>query len=68
MAKFIELQREINRLKNLAKKTKLSLNKIIDGLLKILKKYPIDSLDSRESSQISNQVLNPEIIISESFN
>ena len=58
----------INRLKNSTKKAKLSLNKIVDGLLRILKKYPIDSLDSRESSQISNQVLNPEIIISESFN
>ena len=65
MAKFIELQREINRLKNSAKKAKLSINQTVDGLLKILKKYPIDS---SEKEPKNNQILNPEIIISESFN
>jgi superfamily II DNA or RNA helicase len=65
LAKFTGLQREIVRLKNQQKKAKLKLDKVIDGLLKILKKYPIDS---SESSQKINQVLNPEIIISESFN
>ena len=68
LAKFIELQREINRQKNLAKKAKLSINQTVDGLLKILKKYPIDNLESTEKGSINSQVLNPEIIISESFN
>jgi len=36
-------------------------------LLKILKKYPIDNLESTEKGSINSQVLNPEIIISESF-
>ena len=67
LAKFIELQREINRQKNLAKKAKLSINQTVDGLLKILKKYPIDNLESTEKGSINSQVLNPEIIISESF-
>ena len=67
LAKFIELQREINRHKNLTKKAKLSINQTIDGLLKILKKYPIDNLENIDKSSINNQVLNPEIIISESF-
>ena len=40
-SKFIELQREINRHKNLSKKAKLSINLTVDGLLKIIKKYPI---------------------------
>jgi len=67
LAKFIELQREINRQKNSAKKAKLSINQTVDGLLKILKKYPIDNLENIDKSSINNQVLNPEIIISESF-
>ena len=68
LAKFIELQREINRQKNSAKKAKLSINQTVDGLLKILKKYPIDNLEKIDKSSMNNQVLNPEIIISESFN
>ena len=67
LAKFIELQREINRHKNLIKKAKLSINQTIDGLLKILKKYPIDNLKNINKTSMNNQVLNPEIIISESF-
>ena len=65
LAQFIELQREINRLKNSTKKSKLPITKVIDILLKILKKYPIDS---SEKEPKNNQILNPEIIISESFN
>ena len=67
LAKFIELQREINRQKNLAKKAKLSINQTVDGLLKILKKYPIDNLENINKTSMNNQVFNPEIIISESF-
>ena len=68
LSKFIELQREINRQKNLAKKAKLSINQTVDGLLKILKKYPIKNSDINEKNINKNQVLSPEIIISESFN
>ena len=66
LSKFIELQREINRQKNLAKKAKLSINQIVDGLLKILKKYPISNSTTPNNST-KNQFSNPEIIISESF-
>ena len=68
LSKFIELQREINRQKNLAKKAKLSINETVDGLLKILKKYPIKNSEVTGKNLSKNQVLNPEIIISESFN
>ncbi len=64
MSKFIELQREIVRLKNSAKKAKLTLDKIVDSLITILKKYPIKN---HKDNTINNKVLNPEIIISESF-
>lgn len=64
-SKFIELQREINRHKNLSKKAKLSINLTVDGLLKIIKKYPISNSQGKNLQR--NQVLNPEIIISESF-
>ena len=64
ISKFIELQREIVRLKNSAQKAKLSLDKIVDSLLKILKKYPIKN---PEDNKINHKVLSPEIIISESF-
>jgi superfamily II DNA or RNA helicase len=63
ISKFIELQREINRLKKSSKNTNLNITKIIDALLIILKKYPITE------NQIYNtiEITPPEIIISESF-
>ena len=54
--------------KDLSKKAKLSINQTVDGLLKILKKYPIINLDGVGKNFKKNIVLKPEIIISESFN
>ena len=64
-SRFIELQREINRHKNLTKKTKLKITQTIDGLLRILKKYPLEDVNVTKS--ISDETI-PEIIISESYN
>ena len=64
-SRFIELQREINRHKNLTKKTKLKITQTIDGLLKILKKYPLEDINITKN--INSETI-PEIIISESYN
>ncbi len=63
LSKFIQLQREINRLKKSAEKSKLNYVKIVDSLISILKKYPLD-----ENVDLSSvEILPPQIIISESF-
>ncbi len=64
-SRFIELQREINRHKNLSKKTKLKITQTIDGLLRILKKFPLE--DVNNTQKINDETI-PEIIISESYN
>ena len=64
-SKFIELQREINRHKNLSKKVRLKLTQTVDGLLKIITKYPLENMNLNKKS-ISETI--PEIIISESYN
>ena len=63
LSKFIQLQREVNRLKKSAQKSRLNPPKIIDSLLKILLKYPINESEKVSVVEISP----PEIIISESF-
>ena len=64
-SKFIELQREINRHRNLSKKGKLKLTQTIDGLLRIIKKYPLENINSIKNTKTETA---PEIIISESYN
>ena len=64
-SRFIELQREINRHNNLTKKTKLKITQTIDGLLRILKKYPLEDVNVIKDLNIETI---PEIIISESYN
>jgi hypothetical protein len=64
-SRFIELQREINRHKNLSKKTKLKITQTIDGLLRILKKFPLEDINNTQ--KINDETI-PEIIISESYN
>ena len=64
-SRFTELQREINRHKNLTKKTKLKITQTIDGLLRILKKYPLEDINTIKN--VNNETI-PEIIISESYN
>jgi hypothetical protein len=63
LSKFIQLQREVNRLKKSAEKSKLNYVKIVDSLISILKKYPLDENLDLSSIEISP----PQIIISESF-
>ena len=63
-SKFIELQRELVRHKNLIKKTNLKITQTIDGLLKIIRKYPLQGNSSEKN--FTNEGI-PEIIISESY-
>ena len=49
------------------KKANIPIKDIVDGLLKILKKYPIQNNQINLQNSKNNNVLNPEIIISESF-
>jgi superfamily II DNA/RNA helicase/HKD family nuclease len=71
IAKFQKLQREINALKRNAKKDKIKPVDLLDALITIIKKYPIDSTDSNAASPIvtvkSFEKMKPEIIISESY-
>ncbi len=63
-SRFIELQREINRHKNLSKKAKLKITQTIDGLLGILNKYPLEDVNTIKTFDAETI---PEIIISESY-
>jgi len=70
LARFQKLQRDINKLQKNLNKTKLSTVEILDTLMKIIHKYPLNELDDSLDTSItieqhSNQ--SPEIIISESF-
>lgn len=71
LGKFQKLQREINALKRNAKKDKINPVDLLDALLRILGKYPIEIKDSESASPIvtvkSFEKLKPEIIISESY-
>ena len=70
-AKFQKLQREINALKRNAKKEKIRPVDLLDAIIRILDKYPIDSNESNSASPIvtvkSFEKMKPEIIISESY-
>ena len=63
-SKFIEFQMEVIRHKNLTKKANLKITQTIDGLMKILKKYPLEG-KNLETNNTSEET--PEIIISESY-
>ena len=67
---YINLQREINRLAKSLKTLELfEKTQIIDLLLKILKKYPLNTKQQQKEyiSINPNENFSPEIIISESF-
>ena len=70
-AKFQKLQREINALKKNAKKNLIKPVDLLDALLRIIDKYPIDINDDNSTSSTvtvkSFEKLKPEIIISESY-
>lgn len=70
VGKFQQLQREINKYAKGAKA--LSLATKMEGLMKLLSKYPLQKADEDEIEQLqpvfSIKAFKPEIIISESFN
>ena len=70
-AKFQKLQREINALKKNAKAEKIKPVDLLDAVMRIIEKYPIDSNDSNSATPIvtvkSFAKMKPEIIISESY-
>ena len=71
LAKFQKLQREVNALKRNAKKSKIKPVELLDAVIKIIDKYPIDTEDDETTTPIvtvkSFEKMKPEIIISESY-
>ena len=71
LGKFQQLQRDVNNLKRNVKKTPLKPVDLLDVLLKIIEKYPIDTDengDFRPTVTVKSfEKYKPEIIISESF-
>lgn len=71
LGRFQQLQRDVNNLKKNVKKTPLKPVDLLDALLRIIDKYPIDHLengDTRPTVTIKSfEKFKPEIIISESF-
>ena len=72
--KFQQLQRDINKLQNAAKKAPVKTVVLLERLMKIITSYPLEhvKLNNFEAQAISKEryvkELIPEIIISESFN
>ena len=72
--KFQQLQRDINKLQNAAKKAPVKTVVLLERLMKIITSYPLEhvELNNFEAQAISKEryvkELIPEIIISESFN
>jgi superfamily II DNA/RNA helicase len=71
LGRFQKLQRDINALKKNVKKTPMKAVDLLDAVLKIIDKYPIDhneNGDARPTVTIKSfEKFKPEIIISESF-
>ena len=71
LGKFQKLQRDVNAVKRNLKKTHLQPVEMLDAMIKIIDKYPIeieDTTDVRPTVTIrSYSNLKPEIIISESY-
>jgi hypothetical protein len=71
LGKFQQLQRDVNNLKKNVKKTPLKPVELLDAILKIIDKYPIDRGDNGDTRPTvtikSFEKFRPEIIISESF-
>jgi superfamily II DNA/RNA helicase len=71
LAKFQKLQREVNALKKNDKKAMIKPVELLDAVIKIIDKYPIDIEDEETSTPIvtvkSFEKMKPEIIISESY-
>ena len=69
LQKFANLQREINRIRRAQPTAPLKPPQLIDAVINILKKYPLDIESNQQARSTINpdQNINPEIIISESF-
>jgi len=71
LARFQNLQREINKLHKSQKKQAVKPGVLLEKLLQILGKYPLNMSDTEDDRPLvsvkSFQELEPEIIISESF-
>jgi len=71
LAKFQKLVKELNKLSRSIKKMTLALDVIVDSILKIIEKYPLDWENYEEITPLVSirkfQEIKPEIIISESY-
>ena len=70
LARFQKLQRDVNKLQKNLKKAKMGNVEILDAVMKIINKYPLDELDESLDTPVMVQQfsnMKPEIIISESF-
>ncbi|MFC1461631.1 helicase-related protein [Verrucomicrobiota bacterium] len=71
LAKFQNLQRDINKLQRSTKKTKVKHVDLLDKLMQIIRKYPLDTNDTEDDRPLVSvktfEDLQPEIIISESY-
>ena len=71
IGKFQKLQREVNALKKNTKTTRISATQLLDALLDIINRYPIDINDHTDNRPMvtikSFDKYQPDIIISESF-
>jgi len=68
--KFQNLQRDINKLKRAVKKSSLKPVIILERIITILKSYPLINKEADEIEQpkiVLSKILNPEIIITESY-
>ena len=72
--KFQQLQRDVNKLKTSVKKTPIKPTILLEKMINIISAYPLDTVNLNESKATNSSVtqvkkeVNPEIIISESFN
>ena len=71
LAKFQKLVKELYKLSRSIKKVPLALDVIVDSMLKIIEKYPLEWDNFEEISPVvsirNHKEIKPEIIISESF-
>ncbi len=72
--KFQQLQRDVNKLQSSVKKTPIKPAVLLEKLLTIITAYPLNAVALSDSMVVPNAItgskreMNPEIIISESFN
>lgn len=72
LGKFQQLQRQVNALQRSVKKNPMQAVEVLDAMLKLLDKFPLDLSDTTDNRPVitikSFEKFKPEIIISESFN